>query len=65
MYKIIRASEIMWLCISIITLGLGLFEVLISGTPFRDASFLFVSSVVGFVMFYIRRRIRRRMEKPQ
>lgn len=59
--KIIRAIEIVWLVVGIIAIGLAVYEATLQ--QWGDVGFLLFVTLVSGLMYYVRRRQRRRMEQ--
>lgn len=59
MYKVVRFLEIMWLMISIISCSIGLYHLFYTGVD--DGLFFFLLTALATVLYFLRRRQRKRL----
>ena len=61
--KVIRAIEIVWLVVGSVAICFAVYEA--TRQSWGDVGFLLFVTLVSGLMFYVRRRQRRRMEKER
>ena len=60
MFKVVRFLELMWLVIAIISFTIASYHLFVS--TLQDALFFYFMSGMAVILFFIRKRQRKRME---
>ena len=64
MYKVIRFLELMWIAVAAFCVIIGTYK-LFTMPSYMDALFFYVFGVLAVLLFFLRRRQRRSIEKDQ